>query len=118
MTKGVKIVFSAADGRGKQTLYYFTTDLSNAGIKKAGFMKFCDKLGRGDSFVKSASYLHAFRRLLRRPRFPSAAQRDAASGRLRHPGQLSEGPDWDLSPHGKYLGPDPAVLRQLSEATR
>ena len=32
-TKGVKIAFSAADGR-KQTLYYFTTDISNAGFKK------------------------------------------------------------------------------------
>ncbi len=53
----VKVVFSdGKDGR-KQTLYYFSTDLSDSGLKVSGFLKFCDKLGRGDSFVKSASYL-------------------------------------------------------------
>ncbi|MEW6767649.1 MAG: hypothetical protein AB1342_06410 [Pseudomonadota bacterium] len=53
----VKIVFSdGKDGR-KQTLYYFSTDLSDSGLKVSGFLAFCDKLGRGDSFIKSASYL-------------------------------------------------------------
>ena len=54
--RGVKIVFADADGR-EQTLYYFSTDLGNSGVKKSGFLTFCEKLGDGDSFVKSASYL-------------------------------------------------------------
>ncbi len=55
--QGVKITFARADGK-PQTLFYFSTDLSNSGIKtKPGFIKFCDKLGTGNSFVKAASYL-------------------------------------------------------------
>ena len=54
--KGVKIVFS--DGNGpKQTLYYFSTDLSDGGVKISSFLEFCAKLGAADSFLKSASYL-------------------------------------------------------------
>jgi len=54
---GAKIVFSTgADGK-PQTLYYFSTDLSNDGVKTSGFLKFCDTFGMGDSFIKSASYL-------------------------------------------------------------
>ena len=55
--KGVKVVFSAGKDARKQTLYYFSTDLSDSGLKASGFLAFCDKLGMGDSFVKSASYL-------------------------------------------------------------
>ncbi|MEI6536376.1 MAG: hypothetical protein WCN98_13600 [Verrucomicrobiaceae bacterium] len=55
--QGVKITFTKQNGK-PQTLYYFSTDLSNSGIKnKPGFIKFCDKLGTGNSFVKAASYL-------------------------------------------------------------
>src|SRR3984957_12678447 len=54
--KGVKTVFS--DGNGpQQTLYYFSTDLSDGGVKISGFLEFCAKLGPADSFLKSASYL-------------------------------------------------------------
>jgi len=54
--KGVKITFAGADGR-VQTLYYFSTNLSNKGARGGAFLKFCNGLGSGDSFVKSASYL-------------------------------------------------------------
>lgn len=55
--QGVKITFTKQNGK-PQVLYYFSTDLSNSGIKsKPGFIKFCDKLGTGNSFVKAASYL-------------------------------------------------------------
>ena len=54
---GVKIVFSSQD-RPPQTLYYFTTDLGNDGIRSnPGFMKFCQQQGVGVSFLKAASYL-------------------------------------------------------------
>ncbi len=55
-TRGVRIVFSASDGEQK-TLYYFSTDLSNGGVRNSGFMKFCGTLAPGNSLIKSASYL-------------------------------------------------------------
>ncbi len=54
----MRISFTAAPGAGTQTLYYFTTDLSNDGIRSGpGFLKFCAAHGTGASLLKSASYL-------------------------------------------------------------
>jgi hypothetical protein len=53
---GAKIVFAGSDGVEK-TLYYFSTDLSNSGVKSSGFLKFCATLAPGNSLIKSASYL-------------------------------------------------------------
>ena len=56
-THGVKIIFSNSTG-SEQTLYYFSSDLSNDGIRSTpGFMKFCQKQGAGLSLIKAASYL-------------------------------------------------------------
>jgi hypothetical protein len=55
-TRGVKIVFAGSDGAEK-TLYYFSTDLSNPGVRASGFLKFCATLAPGNSLIKSASYL-------------------------------------------------------------
>ena len=56
LTQGVKITFAGSDGT-ERTLYYFSTDLSNGGVKNSGFLKFCAGLAPGNSFIKSASYL-------------------------------------------------------------
>ncbi|HYF37836.1 MAG TPA: hypothetical protein VD994_21215 [Prosthecobacter sp.] len=56
-TPGVRIRFTGTTGK-RQTLYYFTTDLSDWGIKdNPGFMAFCAKQGQGNGFLKAASYL-------------------------------------------------------------
>jgi len=55
-THGVRIVFAGSDGEQK-TLYYFSTDLSNSGVRSSGFLKFCETLAPGNSLIKSASYL-------------------------------------------------------------
>ena len=55
-TRGVRILFAGSDGVEK-TLYYFSTDLSNSGVKVSGFLKFCATLAPGNSLIKSASYL-------------------------------------------------------------
>jgi hypothetical protein len=55
-TRGLRIVFSGSDGVEK-TLYYFSTDLSDSGVKASGFLKFCATLAPGSSLIKSASYL-------------------------------------------------------------
>jgi hypothetical protein len=54
--RGVRIIFAGSDGQDK-TLYYFSTDLSNAGVRTGGFLKFCETLGPANSLIKSASYL-------------------------------------------------------------
>jgi hypothetical protein len=55
-TRGVRILFAGADGAEK-TLYYFSTDLSNSGVRASGFLKFCETLAPANSLIKSASYL-------------------------------------------------------------
>ncbi len=58
LTPGVRITFAGGPDKRPQTLYYFTTDLSDEGIRsQPGFMKFCAGQGIGYSLLKSASYL-------------------------------------------------------------
>jgi len=55
---GVRINYTDNQSGSSQTLYYFTTDISDGGIKATpGFLKFCQRLGPGSSFLKSSSYL-------------------------------------------------------------
>jgi hypothetical protein len=55
---GVRIRYTDNQSGNSQTLYYFTTDISDGGIKSTpGFFKFCERLGTGSSFLKSSSYL-------------------------------------------------------------
>jgi len=54
--RGARIVSSGSDG-ARKTLYYFSTDLSNSGVRASGFLKFCAALAPGNSLIKSASYL-------------------------------------------------------------
>ena len=55
---GVRIKYTDNQSGASQTVYYFTTDISDGGIKATpGFLKFCQRLGVGSSFLKSSSYL-------------------------------------------------------------
>src|SRR5216117_2357862 len=55
---GVRIKYTDNPSGDSQTLYYFTTDISDGGVKATpGFLKFCQRLGVGSSFLKSSSYL-------------------------------------------------------------
>ena len=55
---GVRINYTDNHSGDSQTLYYFTTDISDGGIKSnPGFLKFCERFGTGSSFLKSSSYL-------------------------------------------------------------
>ena len=57
-TPGVRIQYTDNQSGAAQTVYYFTTDISDGGIKATpGFLKFCQRLGVGSSFLKSSSYL-------------------------------------------------------------
>ncbi len=55
---GVRINYTDNQTGESQTVYYFTTDISDGGIKSTpGFLKFCEHLGPGSSLLKSSSYL-------------------------------------------------------------
>jgi hypothetical protein len=55
---GVRIRYTDNQSGDLQTVYYFTTDISDGGIKVTpGFLKFCERLGTGVGFLKSPSYL-------------------------------------------------------------
>jgi hypothetical protein len=102
--RGAKITFGDASVGKKLTLYYFSTDLSNGGIKDSGFLTFCNTLGNGDSFIKSASYL------MHSDNFSTV--RDYLLG---HSVSLLEDDSgipvrffakgWQLHPYGRYAGP-------------
>jgi hypothetical protein len=102
--RGVKIDFESDDGR-LQTLYYFSVNIDNDGFKANGFARFCERLGTGDGFVKSASYL------MHRANFS-----DIRDFLLDHTRLILEDDSgipvsrfnqasWQLRPFGHYSGP-------------
>jgi hypothetical protein len=101
----VKVVFSAGNDGRKQTLYYFSTDLSDSGLKVSGFLAFCNKFGAGDSFIKSASYLmHGgnFKTIRSFLLAKSALILQDDSG---IPLGFFNRKAWQFQPLGRYLGP-------------
>jgi hypothetical protein len=101
---GVKIVFSEGD-HPDQTLYYFSTNLADDGVKRSGFLAFCDKLGPADSFIKSASYLMhggGFTRVRSFLLDHSATILQDDSG---IPVAYFDARKWRLRPFGHYVGP-------------
>jgi len=102
--QGVRITFHSP-GKPKQTLYYFSTDVSDGGVKNSGFLKFVDSFGRGDALFKAASYL---------PHSGGFSQvRDFIVGKADYIVQDDSGipvvylkqDQWALHPFGRYLGP-------------
>jgi hypothetical protein len=101
---GVKIVFSDGE-HPDQTLYYFSTNLADDGVRRSGFLAFCDKLGPADSFIKSASYLlhgGGFTRVRSFLLDHSAAILQDDSG---IPLAYFDARKWRLKPFGHYVGP-------------
>ncbi|MFT4121184.1 MAG: hypothetical protein QM712_31015 [Bradyrhizobium sp.] len=103
-TRGVRITFAGSDGEAR-TLYYFSTDLSNSGARAAGFLRFCETLGPGNSLIKSASYLlHAGNFTVVRDwllaNSATIVQDDSGI-----PLAYFNTRQWRLFPFGRYLGP-------------
>jgi hypothetical protein len=103
-TPGVKIVFSGRDGR-KRTLYYFRTDLSDGGVKRSGFLSFCERLGIADGFIKSASYLLHSGNFARVRDFLLARTKALVQDDSGIPVRYFKADEWRLRPFGRYLGP-------------
>jgi hypothetical protein len=105
------ITFCSPHGR-RQSLLYVSTDLADSKIEAyPGFLNFCSTLGRGNSLLKSASYL------LHRPHFSIA--RTFLLERSQTLVQDDSGipvrwfnPDqWHLRVFGSYPGPIPMFAR-------
>jgi hypothetical protein len=103
-TRGARITFVGSDGEAR-TLYYFSTDLSNSGARAAGFLKFCETLGPGNSLIKSASYLlHSGNFTVARDwllaNSATIIQDDSGI-----PLSSYNARQWRFFPFGRYLGP-------------
>ena len=109
--EGIKITFLAEDGR-PQTLYYFRTDLSNHGTSESGFLKFCETLGAGDSFIKSASYLPHSAVFSNVRNFLLERSATILEDDTGVPLKSFDMQDWDLKPFGNYVKPIP-IFRGL-----
>jgi hypothetical protein len=101
---GAKIVFADENGR-EHTLYYFGTNIANDGFRQSGLARFCERLGSGDAFVKSASYL-----------LHGGGFSDVRNFLLTHARTLLQDDTgvplanfdqsrWQLHPYGRYAGP-------------
>jgi hypothetical protein len=102
--RGVKIDFVGDDGHS-QTLYYFSVNVDNDGFEANGFARFCEHLGTGDAFVKSASYL------MHRANFSNVRSFLLEHTRLilqddsGVPVSRFDQASWQLHPCGHYFGP-------------
>ena len=102
--RGVKITFAGLDGR-ERTLYYLTTDLSNGGLKRGGFLKFAGKLGEADAFHKSASYLMHSDNFSQIRSFVLSQARTVVQDDSGVPLRYFDEKLWDLHPFGAYHEP-------------
>jgi hypothetical protein len=101
---GMRITFAGSDGVEK-TLYYFSTDLSNAGAKSSGFLKFCSTLAPGNSLIKSASYLlHSGNFTVARD-YLLANSATIIQDDSGIPLQFYSNKQWRFFPFGRYNGP-------------
>lgn len=101
---GTRLIFADSNGMEK-TLYYFATDLSDAGVRTSGFLKFCAGLAPGNSLIKSASYvLHTgYFASVRNFILSNSATiiQDDSGIPLVHYNQKR----WRFFPFGRYIGP-------------
>jgi hypothetical protein len=103
-TRGVRIIFAGPDGE-ERTLYYFSTDLSNSGVKASGFLKFCATLAPGNSLIKSASYLLHSGNFTTVRDFLLANSATMIQDDSGIPLAYYNPKKWRLFPFGRYAGP-------------
>lgn len=104
-TPGVKITFIGRMGR-PQTLYYFTTDLSDWGIKSnPGFINFCKSHGQGNGFAKAASYLMHMNEFSSVRNFLLTNTRNMLEDDSGIPVKYFASDQWMVSLYGHYPGP-------------
>jgi len=104
-TPGVRVAFTGTSGR-RQTLYYFTTDLSNWGIRdNPSFLAFCRRQGQGNALVKAASYLMHMDEFSNARDYLLTQSRNIIQDDSGVPYRFFKPESWVLSLYGNYPGP-------------
>ena len=103
-TRGVKISFAGSDGEAR-TLYYFSTNLADDGVKSSKFLKFCETLGPGRQLREERLVPPALGRLLKVRDFLLANSAVMVQDDSGIPLRYYDPKKWDLQPFGRYLGP-------------
>lgn len=104
-TPGARVTFTGTTG-GTQTLYYFTSDLSNWGIKdNPGFMAFCRGQGQGNALVKAASYLMHLDEFSAARDFLLTGTRNIMQDDSGIPWRFFNQAEWVIGLYGSYPGP-------------
>src|SRR5919106_2990842 len=103
---GVRINYTDNQAGASQTVYYFTTDISDGGIKSTpGFLKFCERFGVGSSFLKSSSYLMFEEGFATIRNFILAHSNRIVQDDSGIPLAYFDPGKWNLRLFGNYLGP-------------
>lgn len=102
---GIEISFFDRGRSTERKLYYFSIDLSNAGLIDGAFFKFIDRQGSADAFFKSASYLPHAENFLRirsavMERSVRILQDDTGVPVIAY-----EPSTWQVRPFGRYTRP-------------
>ena len=104
-TPGVKIDYIDNHSGQHQTLYYFTTDISDGGVASSGFLKFCDHFGVGCSFLKASSYLMFEEGFSRIRNFILDHSKTIAQDDAGIPLAHFNRDKWNIRVFGNYVGP-------------
>ena len=102
--QGVKMVFGGP-GKPEQTLYYFSTDISDGGLKASGFLKFAETFGPGDAMFKAASYLPHSGGFAQIRDFVLSKANNIVQDDSGIPVHYFKRDQWTFHPFGRYLGP-------------
>ena len=103
---GVRISYTDNPSGNSQTLYYFTTDISDGGIQSnPGFLKFCQHFGVSSSLLKSSSYLMFESGFNTIRNFILAHSNRIVQDDSGIPLAYFDPAKWNLRLFGNYLGP-------------
>ena len=103
---GVRINYTDNQSGESQTMYYFTTDISDGGIKASpGFLKFCEHFGTGASLLKSSSYLMFENGFATIRNFILSQSKLIVQDDSGIPLMYFDPNKWNLRLFGTYLGP-------------
>jgi hypothetical protein len=105
-TPGVQIKYVDNHSHDNQTLYYFTTDISDGGIGSSpGFLRFCDHFGVGASLLKASSYLMFEEGFNRIRNFVLDHSKIIVQDDAGIPFPYFNREKWNLRFFGNYIGP-------------
>jgi hypothetical protein len=105
-TPGLRIRYTDNRTGDKQTLFYFTTDISDGGIaSNPGFLRFCDHFGVGYSLLKSSSYLMFENGFARIRNFILNHSKTIIQDDAGIPLSYFDRSKWNIRLFGSYIGP-------------